>query len=167
MFRTFNATYAIPIWCQVNNGLTSTVVNTLATYGTRVYAGTFLGGIMFLTDWRPAGGLDCRTATAPRWTAPATNVNAIDIMNGFVNDVVIDPNNPATLYAATLGDGTQSIEGNAAEGGVFRSTDSSVTWARIPVLPATQLSYRRLISPIIVLPLLVFQKPILMPCMLG
>ncbi len=125
MFRTFNATYAIPIWCQVNNGLTSTVVNTLATYGTRVYAGTFLGGIMFLTDWRPAGGLDCRTATAPRWTAPATNVNAIDIMNGFVNDVVIDPNNPATLYAATLGDGTQSIEGNAAEGGVFRSTDSS------------------------------------------
>ena len=34
----------------------------------------------------------------------------------------------------------RSIEGNAAEGGVFRSTDSGDTWTRIPVLPATQLS---------------------------
>ena len=59
-----------------------------------------------------AGVTDCRTAAAPTWTAPTTNVNAIDILNGFVNDIVIDPNNPATLYAATLGDGTQSIEGN-------------------------------------------------------
>ena len=69
-----------------------------------------------------------------------TNVNTIDILNGFVSDIVIDPNTPSTLYAATLGDGTRSIEGNAAEGGVFRSTDSGFTWIRIPTLPATQLA---------------------------
>ena len=141
VFRTFNATAPIPLWCQVNNGLTSTVINTLATDGTRVYAGTFLGGIMFLTDGRPPAAVtDCRTVAGPTWTAPTTNVNAIDILNGFVNDIVIDPNNLATLYAATPGDGTQNIEGNAAEGGVFRSTDSGVTWIRIPALPATQLA---------------------------
>ena len=142
VFRTFNATAPIPIWCQVNNGLTSTVINTLATDGTRVYAGTFLGGIMFLTDGRPPAGVtDCRTvAVPPTWTAPTTNVNAIDILNGFVNDIVIDPNNAALLYATTLGDGTQNIEGNAAEGGVFRSTDSGVTWTRIPALSGTELA---------------------------
>jgi adhesin/invasin len=143
VFRTFNATDPIPIWCQVNNGLTSTVINTLATDGTRVYAGTFLGGVMFIKDGRPPSGVtDCRKAAAPAWTAPTTNVNALDILNGFVSDIVIDPNNAATLYAATLGDGTQSIEGNSAEGGVFKSTDSGDTWTRIPALPSvgTQLA---------------------------
>jgi hypothetical protein len=141
VFRTFNATDPIPIWCQVNNGLTSTVINTLATDGTRMYAGTFLGGVMFLTDGRPPTGVtDCRAVAGPTWKAPTINVNAIDILNGFVNDIVIDPTNTTVLYATTVGDGTQNIEGNTAEGGVFRSTDSGVTWTRIPALSGTQLA---------------------------
>jgi hypothetical protein len=142
VFRTFNATATIPIWSQVNNGLTSTVINTLATDRTRVYAGTFLSGVFFLTDGTPTGVANCPPLTLPPpcWTHPIPNVNTVDILNGFVSDIIIDPNNPAILYAATLGDGTQNIEGNAAEGGVFRSTDSGATWTRMPALPATQLT---------------------------
>ena len=96
---------------------------------------------MFLTDGSPPAGItDCRMAASPRWTAPTTNVNALDILNDFVSDIVVDPRTPSTLYAATLGDGTRSIEGNTAEGGVFKSTNSGDTWTRIPTLPATQLA---------------------------
>jgi hypothetical protein len=149
VFRTFNATDTIattgrlPIWCQVNTGLTSTVINTLATDSNRtnVYAGTFLAGIFFLKSGKPSvEPTDCSTAPPSTWMAPTTNVNTLDTLNGFVSDIVADPNNPAILYAATLGDGTGSIEGNAAEGGVFRSIDSGGTWTRIPTLPATQLA---------------------------
>jgi len=70
----------------------------------------------------------------------ANGRRTLDILNGFVSDIVTDPNDPTILYAATLGDGTQNIEGNSAEGGVFRSIDSGFTWTRIPALPATQLA---------------------------
>jgi hypothetical protein len=128
VFRTLNATAPSPVWSPMNNGLTSTVVTTLATDGLRVYAGTFLEGVFVL----PHEGAS--------WIPPMTNVNTIDILNGFVSSIVVDPSTPSILYAATLGDGTRSIEGNAAEGGVFRSSDSGLTWLRIPALPAAQLA---------------------------
>ncbi|RMF85967.1 MAG: hypothetical protein D6736_16255, partial [Nitrospinota bacterium] len=139
VFRTFNATDTVPLWCPVNDGLAASVVNTLATDGTRVYAGTALGGIFLLTDGTSGGATDC-TGVAATWTAATTNVNASDVLNTFVTDIVIDPTDSTILYAATLGDGTRSIEGNAPEGGVFISTDSGVTWTRIPTLPAGELS---------------------------
>lgn len=133
VFRTTNANEAVPVWCAVNNGLSSTIVNTLATDGTRVYAGTFGGGVFLLPN-----GTDPNCAAT--WQVPMINVNTVDMQNGFVNTLAIDPRNAATIYAATVGDGTAPIEGNAAEGGLFRSTDSGVTWVRIPPVSGTTLA---------------------------
>lgn len=142
VFRTFNAIDDAPVWCRVNTGLrASSVINTLATDGTRVYAGTLLGGVAILEDATPlAGETDCRRATAPTWISPTRNVNADDVLNTFVSDIVIDPNTPTTLYAATLGDGTRTAEGNSAQGGIYISRDSGDTWDRIPPLPDGDLA---------------------------
>jgi hypothetical protein len=144
VFRTLNANANVPIWCRVSNGLrNASVINTLATDGTRLYAGTLLAGIAILEDATPPAGItDCRQAgTSPTWRSPKTrNVNARDVLNTFVTDIVITPTDPDILYATTLGDGTRSVKDNTAQGGVFVSRDSGETWNRIPALPANQLA---------------------------
>ena len=110
VFRTFNATDPSPDWSQVNNGFTSTVINTLATDGTRCTRGlSWEGSSSSLTEDRRQP-----SQAVPSWAhldSLTTNVNAVDILNGFVSDIVIDSRTPSTLYAATSGDGTQKYRG--------------------------------------------------------
>ena len=139
----------------MNNGLTSTVVTTLATDGLRVYAGTLLEGVFLL----PAGGTS--------WIHPMPNVNTIDRLNGFVSNIVVDPRTTSTLYAATLGDGTRSIEGNAAEGEYSKALIAVSHGSESRRYPLLNSPYHQRISPIIGPYLWAFRRKVLIPSMLG
>ena len=55
------------------------------------------------------------------------------------DNIVVDPRTTSTL-CSYVGGWHESIQGNAAEGGVFQSLDSGFTWIRIPPLPTAQLA---------------------------
>ena len=112
----FKTTDSAANWASSNSGLVSSVIHAITidpNTTSRLYVGTEQNGVYRSTD------------SGVTWTAPTTNVTST-----LVKKLVLDNTaNPATeIYAATYGDGTDPL------GGVYKSSDSGVTWARLTTL---------------------------------
>lgn len=93
------------------------------TSSNTIYLGSNSGGVFKSID----GGRS--------WT-PCNN----GITTLFIATVVIDPNNPAVLYAGTLG--------HDGEGGIFKSSDNGQTWTTLNMgLPMSVFVYSIVIDP--------------------
>ena len=112
----FKSTDSASTWAASNSGLPASVIHTIIidpNTTSSLYVGTEQDGVYYSTD------------NGATWTAPTTNVTS-----PRVTKIVLDSTaNPAAeIYAATYGDGTDPL------GGVYKSSDSGATWARLTAL---------------------------------
>ena len=112
----FKSTDSASTWVASNSGLPASVIHAITidpNTTSRLYVGTEENGVYYSTD------------SGATWAAPTTNVTST-----HVRKIVLDSTaNPAAeIYAATYGDGTDPL------GGVYKSSDSGATWARLTAL---------------------------------
>ena len=112
----FKTTDGASTWAASNSGLPASVIHAIIidpNTTSRLYVGTEQDGVYYSTN------------NGATWTAPTTNVTS-----PRVTKIVLDSTaNPAAeIYAATYGDGTDPL------GGVYKSSDSGATWARLTAL---------------------------------
>jgi photosystem II stability/assembly factor-like uncharacterized protein len=124
-------------WTQVNNGLTNTMVMSLAVAGTTIFAGTYGDGVFVSTDngasWTPSNTGLTRSYIYSL-EANGTDVFAGTDSSGFF----LSTDNGLTWTAKNNGIGYEEIRGIAVngtdvfvgifDGGLFHSTDYADTW---------------------------------------
>ena len=97
------------VTAEANNGGRTTHVTSIASSGNYVYAGTDGGGVYKSSD---AGAT---------WTniSRSSNSGGQNVVDPYVNDIFIDPDDNNTIYAAT---------GYLGQGHLYRSLDGGDTW---------------------------------------
>ena len=88
-------------WTQINNGLSNSVITSIAAIGTNIFAGTS-SGVFLSTD---------------------NGANWVQVNNGLTNTNV----RALSVYGSNIFAGA----GNGSSGGVFLSTDNGTNWAQV------------------------------------
>ena len=112
-------------WENKTPDLSNIAVTTLAQATANpdiIYAGT---GESFASDGIDGDGIFKSTDGGDTWTQLASTANTEDF--GNVNRVVVDPDNPDLVLAATV---NSAISGNFRSG-IYRSFDGGVSWTQV------------------------------------
>ena len=107
----FKSTNSGQIWSSVNSGIFNSLITAVAVDPTNadiVYAGTGIPGGLGST------GVFKSTNGGQSWTTAISGLSPEPLLS-IVTSLAIDPSNPATVYAGTLG-------------GVFKSTNRGASW---------------------------------------
>jgi len=125
-------------WTQVNNGLTNTVVLSLAVSGTNIFAGTY-GGV-FLSMNNGASWTQVNNGLTNTWVR-AIAVSGTNIFAGTSGGVFLSTNNGTSWTQVNNGLTNTNVRSLAVSGtnifaatyggGVFLSTNNGTSWTQV------------------------------------